>query len=81
MPLLNGRISHHCQVALTICGQVMRWIVRLVYWSLFLWALAEDAAEFPEEDGVLVLTEHFGMIWHGICKTRGQCCGASTCEC
>ena len=41
--------------------QVMRWIVQLVYWSLFLWALAEDAAEFPEEDGVLVLTEHFGI--------------------
>lgn len=39
----------------------MLWIARLLAWVLFL-ALAEDAAEFPEEDGVLVLTEHFGTL-------------------
>lgn len=70
----------------------MRWIVRLVYWSLFLWALAEDAAEFPEEDGVLVLTEktfevaikshpyilvQFFAPWCGHCKQFAPECAAA----
>ena len=41
--------------------EVMLCLARALLWSL-LWSLlpAEDGLEFPEEEGVLVLTEHLG---------------------
>ena len=52
----------------------MPWIARFLGCYFFLWALAEDAAEFPEDDGVLVLTECFGMHNFGPAEGCGRQC-------
>ena len=57
-----------CQPGGLEVDEVMPWMARILCWYFFLWVLAEDAAEFPEDDGVLVLTECFGMHNFGTYK-------------
>ena len=46
----------------------MLWLLRIGW---LLWVSAEDAAEFPEEDGVLVLSERLGRhLEASICPGR-----------